>query len=63
MMNKFELKEDGRLAPRAFVVNDAEDNGEDDGVGFQTPNELASMAKYMHDAYLVSFHDIMEHSP
>jgi amino acid adenylation domain-containing protein len=47
---KFELVEDDRLATRSHVVN----NDAGDHVKFRPVKELPSMAKHMHDAYLVS---------
>jgi amino acid adenylation domain-containing protein len=59
-MTKFELVEDDRLAPRACIVDENDGAGGDGCAEFQSPKELSSMAKYMRDAYLVSFDIMME---
>jgi hypothetical protein len=59
-MTKFELVEDDRLAPRACIVDENDGAGGDGRAEFKSPKELSSMAKYMQDAYLVSFDIMME---
>jgi hypothetical protein len=54
--DRFDLVEDDRLAARSRVIGEGDCPSDDDCVGFRPPSELSSMAKHMHDAYLVSFH-------
>jgi aryl carrier-like protein len=59
--HKLEVVEDDRLAARACVVDEVNADDDDHRADFQPPEELSSMEKHIHDAYLVSFDAIVEY--